>query len=58
MRIKEEETCLTLQQHDDDDDDDDDDELIVICFKKDFAIFGTTCKVILKSLKSDDWRDT
>ena len=25
MRIKEQETCLTLQEHDDDDDDDDDD---------------------------------
>ena len=24
MRIKEQETCLTLQEHDDDDDDDDD----------------------------------
>ena len=26
MRIKEQETCLTLQEHDDDDDDDDDDD--------------------------------
>ena len=25
LRIKEQETCLTLQEHDDDDDDDDDD---------------------------------
>jgi len=27
LRIKEQETRLTLQEHDDDDDDDDDDEL-------------------------------
>jgi hypothetical protein len=27
LRIKEQETCLTLQEHDDDDDDDDDDDL-------------------------------
>ena len=26
MRIKEQDTCLTLQEHDDDDDDDDDDK--------------------------------
>jgi len=26
LRIKEQETCLTLQEHDDDDDDDDDDD--------------------------------
>ena len=26
LRIKEQETCLTLHEHDDDDDDDDDDE--------------------------------
>ena len=30
LRIKEQETCLTLQEHDDDDDDDDDDEKIYI----------------------------
>ena len=30
MKIKEQETCLTLQEHDDDGDDDDDDEN---CFK-------------------------
>jgi hypothetical protein len=28
LRIKEQETCLTLQEHDDDDDDDDDDDNI------------------------------
>ena len=27
LRIKEQETCLTLQEHDDDDDDDDDDDI-------------------------------
>jgi hypothetical protein len=27
LRIKEQETCLTLQEHDDDDDDDDDDDV-------------------------------
>jgi len=26
LRIKEQETCLTLHEHDDDDDDDDDDD--------------------------------
>jgi hypothetical protein len=27
LRIKEQETCLTLQEHDDDDDDDDDERM-------------------------------
>ena len=30
LRIKEQETCLTLQEHDDDDDDDDDEDLFLI----------------------------
>ena len=31
LRIKEEETCLTLQEHDDDDDDDDKNEIYTSC---------------------------
>ena len=39
MRIKEQETSLTLQQHDDDDDDDDDDDLIKgMIFGKNFFV--------------------
>jgi hypothetical protein len=30
LRIKEQDTCLTLQEHDDDDDDDDDDYGVLI----------------------------
>jgi hypothetical protein len=37
LRIKEEETCLTLQEHDDDDDDDDISSLV-----------GTACSILRK----------
>jgi len=45
LRIKEQETCLTLYEHDDDDDDDDDrgDQDIEVCVLKLKSTFFNVC---------------
>ena len=57
MRIKEQETCLTLQEHDDDDDGDDDDENTAhnissggatVCSITGTQIVGCRCRLQLK----------
>jgi len=49
LRIKEQETCLTLHEHDDDDDDDDDDIYI-------FSIlpFNADCNQFLTNVSNNE----
>ena len=57
MRIKEQETCLTLQEHDDDDDDDDEIRILSFVLRKEvfMSVSLAFCVDMKWDFKEDDF---